>query len=162
MIVGVFGNAQEMWEVVGNPRDFVHTNTITCKGMSIAERQNSKELLLFLLIRSLLNSIQVILIHTFSANARQLEKKKLYLIGSQGKGLYDPVVSSGSKPSHGETEAALHRCSYKKVFWKCAANLQENTHAEMWFNKVAKQHIEHRISGTAFAVLERSVRNFYN
>ena len=26
-----------------------------------------------------------------------------------------------------ETEAALHRCSYKNVFWKYAANLQENT-----------------------------------
>ena len=31
------------------------------------------------------------------------------------------------------SEAALHRCSYKKVFWKYAANLQENSHAEVWF-----------------------------
>ena len=30
-------------------------------------------------------------------------------------------------------EAALQRCSYKKMFWKYAANLQENTHAEVWF-----------------------------
>ena len=30
-------------------------------------------------------------------------------------------------------EVALHRCSYKKVFWNYAANLQENTHAEMRF-----------------------------
>ena len=29
------------------------------------------------------------------------------------------------------TEAATKRCSYEKVFWKCAANLQENTHAEL-------------------------------
>ena len=29
------------------------------------------------------------------------------------------------------TGAALHRCSYKKVFWKYPANLQENTHAEV-------------------------------
>ena len=31
------------------------------------------------------------------------------------------------------TEAALHRCSNKKVFWKYAENLQENTHAEVIF-----------------------------
>ena len=31
------------------------------------------------------------------------------------------------------SEAAIKRCSYKKVFWKYAANLQENTHAEVWF-----------------------------
>ena len=31
------------------------------------------------------------------------------------------------------SEAALQSCSYKKVFWKYAANLQENTHAEVWF-----------------------------
>ena len=31
------------------------------------------------------------------------------------------------------TEAALHKCSYKKVFWKHAANLQESIHAEVWF-----------------------------
>ena len=33
----------------------------------------------------------------------------------------------------GCSEAALHRCSYKKVFWKYIANLPENTHAEVWF-----------------------------
>ena len=27
------------------------------------------------------------------------------------------------------SEAAVQRCSYEKVFWKYAANLQENTHA---------------------------------
>ena len=31
------------------------------------------------------------------------------------------------------TEAAIQRCSYEKVFWKYAANSQENTHAEVWF-----------------------------
>ena len=31
------------------------------------------------------------------------------------------------------SEVALPRCSYKKVFWKYAANLQENTHADVWF-----------------------------
>ena len=30
-------------------------------------------------------------------------------------------------------EAALHRCSHEKVFWKYAGKLQENTHAEVWF-----------------------------
>ena len=28
-------------------------------------------------------------------------------------------------------EAALQRCFYEKVFWKYAANLQENTHAKV-------------------------------
>ena len=30
-------------------------------------------------------------------------------------------------------EAALYRCSYKKMFWEYAAHLQENTHAEVLF-----------------------------
>ena len=32
-----------------------------------------------------------------------------------------------------DTEAALKRCFWEKVFWKYAANLQENTHAEVRF-----------------------------
>ena len=31
------------------------------------------------------------------------------------------------------SEAVLQRCSYEKVFWKYAANLQENIHAEVQF-----------------------------
>ena len=31
------------------------------------------------------------------------------------------------------TEAAIQRCSVEKVFWKYAANLQENNHAEVRF-----------------------------
>ena len=30
-------------------------------------------------------------------------------------------------------EAALKRCSQEKVFWKYAADLKENTRAELWF-----------------------------
>ena len=30
-------------------------------------------------------------------------------------------------------ETTVQRCSHKKMFWKYAANLQENTHAEVWF-----------------------------
>ena len=30
-------------------------------------------------------------------------------------------------------EAATQRCSKEKVFWKHAANLQENTHTEVQF-----------------------------
>ena len=30
-------------------------------------------------------------------------------------------------------EAATQRCSWEKVFWKNAANLQENNHAEVRF-----------------------------
>ena len=32
-----------------------------------------------------------------------------------------------------DLEEALPRCSYKKVSWKNAANLQVNTHTKMWF-----------------------------
>ena len=32
-----------------------------------------------------------------------------------------------------ELEAATQRCSWEKVFWEYAANLQENTHAEVQF-----------------------------
>ena len=31
-----------------------------------------------------------------------------------------------------DSEADLHTCCFKEVFWKCAANLQENTYAEVW------------------------------
>ena len=31
------------------------------------------------------------------------------------------------------TEVAVQRCSYEKVFWKYAANLEENTHAKVRF-----------------------------
>ena len=31
---------------------------------------------------------------------------------------------------------ATHRCSYEKVLWKCTANLQENTHAEVQFQNI--------------------------
>ena len=31
------------------------------------------------------------------------------------------------------TEAATQKCSYVKVFWKYAVNLQENTHAKVRF-----------------------------
>ena len=31
------------------------------------------------------------------------------------------------------SKAAFQRCSYKKVFWNNAINLQEKTHAEVWF-----------------------------
>ena len=31
------------------------------------------------------------------------------------------------------TEAALQRCSHEKMFGKYAANLQDNIHADVWF-----------------------------
>ena len=31
------------------------------------------------------------------------------------------------------SEAVLQTCFFKKVFWKYAGNLQENTQAEVWF-----------------------------
>ena len=44
------------------------------------------------------------------------------------------------------SEAAVQRCFYEKVFWKYTANLQENTHATVQFNKDAKQHYWNRTS----------------
>ena len=41
------------------------------------------------------------------------------------------------------SEAAIQRCSYKKVFRKYAANLQKNIHVELWvsnFIEIALQH----------------------
>ena len=32
-----------------------------------------------------------------------------------------------------QTEAAFQRCSWEKMYWKYAANLQENTHTEVRF-----------------------------
>ena len=41
----------------------------------------------------------------------------------------DPYISgTNANNSNIQTEAALPRCSYKNVFWKYAANLQENTY----------------------------------
>ena len=34
------------------------------------------------------------------------------------------------------SEAALHRCSYKTVFWKYVANLHENTYTEVILLKI--------------------------
>ena len=31
------------------------------------------------------------------------------------------------------SKAAIQECSYEKVFWKNAENLQENTYAKVWF-----------------------------
>ena len=39
------------------------------------------------------------------------------------------------------TEAALHSRSFKKVFWKYTAKLQENTHAEVYFSTLLKSHL---------------------
>ena len=37
--------------------------------------------------------------------------------------------------SHIKSEAVLHWCFQKEVFWKHAARLQENTHVEVWFQQ---------------------------
>ena len=46
-------------------------------------------------------------------------------------GTKNSVESTMSKGLHPNAEAAAQRCSLEKVFWKYAANLQENTHAEV-------------------------------
>ena len=41
-----------------------------------------------------------------------------------------------------QSEAVAQRCSQEKVFWKYAANLHENTHAQVLNNfiEIALQH----------------------
>ena len=49
------------------------------------------------------------------------------------------VIISSSKISaknSGEEEAVLQRRSYKQVFWKYTADLQENAHAVVWFRSL--------------------------
>ena len=36
------------------------------------------------------------------------------------------------------SESAIQRCPYENVFQKYAANLQENTHVEVWFQYRSK------------------------
>ena len=43
----------------------------------------------------------------------------------------DIMCKDQRKFSYISTDAALQMCSYKMMFWKYAANLQENTHAEV-------------------------------
>ena len=45
-----------------------------------------------------------------------------------GKTFLKPTKKLPPVPTNKET--ALHRCSYKMVFWKFAVNLQEHTHSE--------------------------------
>ena len=42
--------------------------------------------------------------------------------------MFEGVLNTSLK-----TKAALHKFSYEKLFWKYAANLQDNTYAEVWF-----------------------------
>ena len=39
----------------------------------------------------------------------------------------------GLNQNKGKSKATLRNCSYDKVLWKYAANLQENTHAKVRF-----------------------------
>ena len=46
---------------------------------------------------------------------------------------HDPIIQTNTIKNQ-TTEEALQRCSYKKMFWKQVANLQENTLAEVVFS----------------------------
>ena len=57
-------------------------------------------------------------------------------------GLKDPKILKPTLPKWqliASTEAALQVSSYKRVFWKHAGNLHENSHVKMWFKKVVLQ-----------------------
>ena len=45
------------------------------------------------------------------------------------------VIQYGKSEDEGKAslEEAHQRCSYEKVFWQYAKDVQENTHAEVWF-----------------------------
>ena len=51
-------------------------------------------------------------------------------IGVSVENLYRKPTSIGSLS---KTEATAQRCSWETVFWKYAADLQENTHVEVRF-----------------------------
>ena len=58
-----------------------------------------------------------------------------------------PIKVFGSICFRNKSEAALERCSYKKVFWRYASNLQKNTHAEVWFqSNFIEMTLRHRCS----------------
>ena len=46
--------------------------------------------------------------------------------------LFDKIYSVNTKHIRLLKEASLQRCSQEKVYWKYTANLQENTHGEVW------------------------------
>ena len=43
------------------------------------------------------------------------------------------IFNSEENENMAATEAAVQRCFLEKVFWKYAANLQQNTHVEVQF-----------------------------
>ena len=51
-------------------------------------------------------------------------------IGVSVQNLYRKPTRIGSLS---KTETTAQRCSWETVFWKYAADLQENAHAEVWF-----------------------------
>ena len=53
---------------------------------------------------------------------------------------HQPFYSKSNVLTHWVTKEALQRCSYENVFWKYAATLQENTHAEQLQNTLFWSH----------------------
>ena len=43
------------------------------------------------------------------------------------------IIILNTRPMKALSQAALQTCSWENVFWKYATNLQENTHAKVWF-----------------------------
>ena len=48
--------------------------------------------------------------------------------------LMNGFIEKLSEAASLRSEVALQRFFNEKLFWKYAANLQENTHAEVWFH----------------------------
>ena len=97
----------------------------------------------------LLGMLQILLIHrSFYEFGKYLElfeniyKKKLWISFKENALLYQNryIIDCETSITFFITlQAALQRCSYKKVFWKYAANLQETPLPKCNFNKFALQ-----------------------
>ena len=76
-----------------------------------------------------LQNCETLIINPLTSNV-SIKKKTVNWLSGQINWLASIVMGTLVFPMG--TKSALRRRSYEKVFWKYAANLRENTHAEVW------------------------------
>ena len=70
----------------------------------------------------------------------QVNDRKIFLANGAADFINGPnILLRKQSKKLGHSEAAVQRCSQKKMFWKNAANLQESTHDEVQFQWIFKQ-----------------------
>ena len=70
----------------------------------------------------------------------QVNDRKIFLANGAADFINEPnILLRKQSKKLGHSEAAVQRCSQKKMFWKNAANLQESTHDEVQFQWIFKQ-----------------------